>query len=83
MNSVINYRPVSLTSIVGKILEKIIKDKVVDHLDKFKLIRESQHGFTRGRSCLTNPLDFVESVTMNLDSRLPVDLIYSKALTFR
>ena len=30
----------SLTSVIEKILKKIIKDKVVDHLDKFKLIRE-------------------------------------------
>ena len=35
-----NYRPVSLTSVIGKILEKIIKDKIVEHLEKFKLIRE-------------------------------------------
>ena len=71
-----NYRPVSLTSIVGRILESIIKDKIVEHLDKFKLIRASQHGFTRGRSCLTNLLDFIEVVTKNLDKGQPVDLIY-------
>ena len=45
-----NYRPVSLTSIVCKILESIIKDAMLGHLNKFSLIRDSQHGFTRGRS---------------------------------
>ena len=49
-----NYRPVSLTSIVGKILESIIKDSIVDFLEEHKLLRNMQHGFTSGRSCLTN-----------------------------
>jgi hypothetical protein len=43
-----NYRPVSLTSIIGKIFESIIKDSIVEHLDKYNLIRKSQHGFTKG-----------------------------------
>jgi len=71
-----NYRPVSLTSILGKILESIIKDSIVEHLDKFKLIHTSQHGFTKGRSCLSNLLDFMEVATKNLDQGHPVDLIY-------
>ena len=54
-----NYRPVSLTSIVGKILESIIKDSIVAHLDQYNLIARSQHDLnTRGRSCLTNLPDF-------------------------
>ena len=71
-----NYRPVSLTSIIGKILESIIKDRIVNHLDKFSLINTSQHGFTQGKSCLTNLLDFFETVTKNLDEGRPVDLVY-------
>ena len=58
-----NYRPISLTSKIGKILESIIKDNIVSHLEKFNLIRDSQHGFRKGRSCLTNLLDFIEMVT--------------------
>jgi len=49
-----NYRPVSLTCILGKLLESIIKDYISVHLDSFKLISRSQHGFSKGRSCLTN-----------------------------
>jgi len=71
-----NYRPVSLTSIVCKILESIIKDSILGHLTKFSLIRESQHGFTKGRSCLTNLLEFMEEVTDKLDNGKPVDIIY-------
>jgi hypothetical protein len=58
-----NYRPVSLTSLICKIFESIIKDSNLSHLNKFSLIRESQHGFTKGRSCLTNLLEFMEKVT--------------------
>ena len=71
-----NYRPISLTSIIGKILESIIKDIIVEHLEKFKLIYDSQHGFRKGRSCLTNLLDFIEVVTHHLDEGQPVDLVY-------
>jgi len=71
-----NYRPVSLTCIICKILESIIKDKLIEHFDKYKLIRDSQHGFTKNRSCLTNLLDFFETVTKNLDDGDPVDLVY-------
>src|SRR6188768_761334 len=71
-----NYRPISLTCIICKILESIIKDKLVEHFDKYKLIRGSQHGFSSGRSCLTNVLDFLENITKTLDDNHPVDLVY-------
>ena len=71
-----NYRPVSLTSIVGKLCESIIKDRLVQHLNEHELLRNSQHGFTSGRSCLTNLLDFFESASKELDSGNDVDLVY-------
>ena len=71
-----NYRPVSLTSVVGKLLESIVKENVVQHLDKFNLINSSQHGFTTGRSCLTNLLDFLENATKELDEDKALDLVY-------
>jgi ribonucleases P/MRP protein subunit RPP40 len=71
-----NYRPVSLTCIVGKILEAIIKDEIVEHLNKHQLIRTSQHGFMQGKSCLTNLLDFFDCVTKGIDENNAVDVIY-------
>ena len=47
-----NYRPVSLTSIVCKLLETLIRDHMVEFLVKHKLINTSQHGFLKVRSCL-------------------------------
>ena len=71
-----NYRPVSMTSVVCKVMESILKDVIQEHLEKHDLIRDSQHGFTSGRSCLTNLLEFLEEVTLNLDDGKPVDVIY-------
>ena len=75
-DNVENYRPVSLTSIVGKLCESIIKDSIVKHLEEHRLLRNSQHGFTSGKSCLTNLLEFFESVTKELDEGNNVDLVY-------
>lgn len=71
-----NYRPVSLTSLICKIIESILKDSILDHLDKFSLINDSQHGFSKGRSCLTNLLVFMEEITYSLDQGNSVDVIY-------
>ena len=53
-----NYRPVSLTSVICKLLERLIKVHMVDYLVKHKLLNSSQHGFLKVRSCLTNMLFF-------------------------
>ena len=49
-----NYRPISLTSVVCKTKERIIRDTLVDYLEHHQLILPTQHGFHQRRSCLTN-----------------------------
>ena len=71
-----NYRPVSLTSVVCKLLETLIRDHMVEFLAKHKLINISQHGFLKARSCLTNLLCFLEEIAKWVDDRLPVDVVY-------
>ena len=71
-----NYRPLSLTSVICKLLERLIKDHLVDFLAKNNLINPSQHGFLKARSCLTNILCFLEDVTKWVDEGSPVDIIY-------
>ena len=71
-----NFRPISLTSIPGKLLESIVKDRIVDHLDRHKLIGNSQHGFRRGRSTVTNLLQFYHSMFGTLDRTGAVDVLY-------
>ena len=48
-NKSVNYRPVSLTSVICKVLETIIRDHMMDFLIKHKLINPSQHGFLKAR----------------------------------
>ena len=43
-----NYRPVSITSCCSHILERIINDRIVDHLATNNLITVTQHGFKEG-----------------------------------
>ena len=57
-------------------MESIIKDDVVKHLERNKLIIPSQHGFMRGRSCASNLLSFLEKVTAAVDSGEAVDIIF-------
>lgn len=71
-----NFRPISLTSIPGKLLESIVKDRIVEHLDRHRLIRNSQHGFRRGRSTVTNLLEFYHSMFETLDQTGAVDVLY-------
>ena len=71
-----NYRPVSLTSVICKLLERLIKDHMVEFLVKHKLLNSSQHGFLKARSCLTNMLCFLEEITKWIDVGSAVDIIY-------
>ena len=71
-----NYRPVSLTSVCCKMMESILKDDIVEHLARHKLIRATQHGFMQGKSCTSNLLYFLEKVTASVDSGIPVDVVY-------
>ena len=57
-------------------MEILIRDAIIDHLYSKKLIRDTQHGFTQGRSCLTNLLKFLEEVTAYVDEGSPVDVLY-------
>ena len=75
-NKSVNYRPVSLTSVICKLLEAIIRDHMMDFLIKHKLINPSQHGFLKARSCLTSLLCYLEEITKWVDEGSPVDVIY-------
>jgi len=71
-----NYRPVSLTSICGKLMEGHVKKALITHLERNNLIKSSQHGFMPGKSCTTNLLHFLEVLTKAADDGLDVDVVF-------
>lgn len=52
-NSPSNFRPVSITSLFARIFEKIMKRKIVHHLDKHTINSPKQRGFQKGKSTVT------------------------------
>ena len=71
-----NYRPVSLTCIVCKLMESIIRENIVAHLNRYALIHSSQHGFTAGLSCQTNLIEYLNTLTELVDKGHCVDVVY-------
>ena len=71
-----SYGPISLTSLPCEILERLIKKAILDHLQRNDLISDMQHGFLPGRSCSTNLLLFVDSLTQARNDGLISDAIF-------
>ena len=71
-----NYRPVSLTSAPCKVLERILRRKICDHLTENRLINPQQHGFLPKHSCLSNLLSFLDEVADRLDRGENVEVLY-------
>ncbi|KAK4832087.1 hypothetical protein QYF61_020702 [Mycteria americana] len=71
-----NYRPVSLTLVPGKLMEQIILSAITRHVENNQGIKPSQHGFRKGRSCLTNLISFYDKVTCLVDEGKAVDVVY-------
>ena len=71
-----NYRPISLTSIVGKVLESIIRDKIINHMEANNLFSNKQYGFITGRSTTLQLLKVLDDWTEIMDNNGQVDIIY-------
>ena len=72
--SVENYRPISLTCLISKILEKIVRDELM--LKVGHQIDGSQHGFLPGKSCTTQMVPFLDSLSLTINDSSRCDVIY-------
>ena len=71
-----NYRPISLTSVICKVMERIVRDEMMSHLSRNGLISSEQHGFVRRRSCLTNLLETIDLATEALNRGFLAVLVF-------
>ena len=71
-----NYRPVSLTSIVCKTLEKLVRKSILSHLTENHLLSDKQYGFRSGRSCSLQLLNVMERWTEYVEQHQSWDTIY-------
>ena len=71
-----NYRPISLTSHLIKLFEKVLRKHIVKHMNDNNLFNESQHGFRSGRSCLSQLLEHYDTVLSILEDGANADVVY-------
>ena len=77
-----NYRPISLTCILCKVLEHILASNIVKHLDGQGILYDLQHGFREKRSCETQLIMLIEDLARNASVGKQTDIIlldFSKA----
>lgn len=75
-SSPLNYRPISLTSNICKLLEHIIHTQIINYLEDHNIIHKYQHGFRRGYSCDTQLAGFIHDIHSSLDDGSQVDAIF-------
>ena len=71
-----NYRPVSLTSHVIKIFERVMRKRLVEHIESNNLLSTKQHGFRQKRNCLTQLIHHIEDILHALETDANADVIY-------
>ena len=72
-----NKEHTTLTSVVGKLLESIIRDQIVSFLEQNEIIIDNQFGFTKSKSCALQLLSVVDKWTECLDRGRSVDVLYT------
>ncbi|KAJ7409342.1 hypothetical protein WISP_115479 [Willisornis vidua] len=70
-----NYISVSLTSVLGKVMEQITLGTITQHVQDNQGISPSQHGFMKVRAYLTNLISIYDHVTHLVDEGKDVDVV--------
>lgn len=70
-----NFRPISLTSTVCKLLEHIVLKHITTYLDEESILSPCQHGFRRGLSTVTQLIELTHDISQCIDNGQQIDLI--------
>ena len=71
-----NYRPISLTGISCRIMERLIHTHLFSHLESINILSDQQHGFRPRRSCESQLITTVNNISKSLDSGFQIDIIF-------
>ena len=71
-----NYRPISLTCICCKMMERILTSSIVTHLEEANLLSQNQHGFRKDLSCESQLIMLCQDTMSSVDQRNSVDLAF-------
>ena len=77
LNNALNYRPISLTSAICRLLESIIRYHILKHLYENNLISSKQHGFLPRRSTCSQLLVFLNQVIKSFDAKMDAHIVYT------
>jgi exonuclease III len=75
-NDINNYRPISILSAISKIFEKVIKKRLIKHLQTNKLIHPSQFGFLEASSTTSAASGLINDIVSGLNDKLKTSCIF-------
>ena len=71
-----NYQPISLTSVLCKVMEHIIFHHIMLFFTSQNILNPLQHGFRPNHSCQTQLIDFIDEIQRSMNDRQQTDLIF-------
>ena len=70
------YRPISITSILCRVLESIVKEVIMSHCNDSQIFSDAQYGFRPRQVCIIQLLKVFDDWSRYIDSDIPVDTIF-------
>lgn len=78
-----NYRPISLLSVISKILEAVVKEQINNYLERNRILSESQYGFRHGKNTTAATFDLVSNLNKTLENKnIPITIFCDLSKAF-